>query len=147
LAFAWWRRSLQRRQWTLADLMPAGREVIGIVAATVVMYVFMFFAFNPDSIPGIGTHALTWLLYTAVIGLLAAALRRSRTEPGPSWSGPPDWWPPNHVPVVATAYTLVVVAAAASGLKIIGIALIWIPRFVVGLALAWRSTRYALGFR
>ncbi len=144
LAFSWWRRDPRRRRWTLADLMPSGREVVGVVTATVVLYVFMFFAFNPNSIPGVGTQMLTWLLYAAVIGLFAAALRRSRSDVAPSWPGPPDWWPPNRLTTL-TAYTVVVVAAAMTGLNIIGIALIWIPGFAIGLMLAWKSIRYAFG--
>ena len=145
LAFAWWRRSEERRAWSLSDLLPRGRQVLGVVIATAAMYVFLYFAFDPDARPELGTHVLTWLLYAAVIGLLIGALQRSRKQQSPSWKGAPDWWPAPWLPVVAI-YTTVVIVAAASGASAVGIILIWVPGFAIGVLLTWRAARYALGF-
>ncbi len=145
VAFLWWRRSEERTRWSLGDLLPKGRQVAALIAATAAVYIFYFFAFNPDAVPSLGPQVLTWLLYAAVIGLLMGALQRSRKHQSPSWIGPPDWWPPLWLPV-ASIYTTVVIAGAASGAFGLGFALIWIPGFVIGGILTWRAVRYALGF-
>ncbi len=145
LAVWWWRRDPRRRRWTLRELAPAGWEVVALGGATLVMYVTFGFRVHLERVPGLGTQALTWVLYLLVGWLFLRVARRSRHAPAPRWDGPPGWWPLRHPGRVLLAYGGLVVAASLTGARDLAALGVFLVAGTGGVVLLARGLRRAFG--
>ncbi len=144
LVIWWWCRSEERRSLPLVSLVPSDRQAIALIVGLAAMYVLYGFQFTPEAIPALPSHITTWLLYVAVTVPLIAALRRSARSGTKGWPGPQAWWPPRWGPVT-TAYGLIVLACATTGLSAIAYVVIWGAGIILGPILTLKAARYAIG--
>lgn len=77
LFFLIWRYVLKGGQFTLTDLLPSGWEFKILCGLLLCQYVFFYFAFNPDKMPGIYPQITIWVLYAFFISMLILSLKKA----------------------------------------------------------------------
>jgi|Deesub1362A_J573_1020465.scaffolds.fasta_scaffold11543_2 amino acid transporter len=64
----------------MRELMPGKKALAVLTVLLLFIYLVFGLTMNPQYMPGIGTHILTWLIYLLIFALLYINLKRSRKE-------------------------------------------------------------------
>ena len=75
-----WDWAVGRRRLNMAELLPRGKSWWICLLLLLVSFVFMFFAFNPENLPGLGPQVIIWGMYLFFAALLLRLLRQAPPE-------------------------------------------------------------------
>ena len=127
-----WREKLHGNRYGMMELLPEKKGLVVLGALLIFIYLLFGYYMNRQYFPGIGTQALTWLIYALLFFILYRNLKTSRNE----------WKREIHIPQIDRRFLLILISLflVTSSLKValgIGLLLFLIVALSMSLIGIW----------